>query len=429
MKKALLSLALTGFLSIGTIAHAAQDGIVALVNDEIILQSELDAAKTALASQYKAQKRAVNQALLSSEALDILISRKLQLGIIKRANVTPNETIINRQLLQIAESQGFNSLGAFQQSLDKKQKGSYAALRNELIEEAALSALWQNQMANRIKVSSSEIDAFLASPEGKTLNQDEFRTTHIRVPFVDNASRLTNSQRQEAVKIAERLIVALKNGEPLQQAMRTAKGDYPLELQGADTGYHRPSGLPKEVSSVITGMKVGDISSPIMTTEGIDVIMLTDKRTGGAVILPEWHTSHILVKVDSLQSPTIAEQKINDIYRQLQQGANFETLAATYSDDTVSANQNGSLDWVSEGQMVPEFEKVMKNTIKGDYSTPFVTQFGYHILKVNDTRRRDVSEQSRRLAAEEILLSRLAPQAQEDWIQELRAAAYIKILK
>lgn len=403
--------------------NTVQDGIVALVNDEIILKSELGDAVATLRAQNPTQ----NPQTLQNQALDLLINRKLQLGIIRRANVTPNEAVINRQLLAIANAQGFSGLGELQQSLDSKQKGAYAALRNEIIEEAALAALWQHQMSSRVRVNSAEIDAFLASPEGKSLNQDEYRTTHVRVPFVDNINRLSSSQRQAALQVAQELARQLPLGD-LQTAMQKAKGDYPLELQGADTGYHRPAGLPAELMSTITRLKVGEVSQPIFTEEGIDVVMLTDKRQGGTVVIPEWHTSHILVRIDGGQPKAIAEQKINALYRQLQEGADFATLAATYSDDSASASQQGSLDWVAEGQMVPEFEQMMKNTTKGDFSTPFQTQFGYHILKVNNQRTRDVSEEYRRAAAEEILISRLTPKAQEDWLQELRAGAYIKII-
>lgn len=167
----------------------------------------------------------------------------------------------------------------------------------------------------------------------------------------------------------------------------------------------------------------------IVTPEGIDIVMLVDKRTNDAMIIPEWQTSHILIRVDDVQGEEHAKQTIEEIYRQLQQGATFATLATTYSDDTGSAMQNGSLGWVNEGKMVPEFEKVMKNTQKGDFSTPFRTQFGWHILKVDNTRQRDATNEYRRAAAESILFDRLAPQAQEDWLQQLRSSAYIKIIK
>lgn len=427
----LLSLATLGVAPLSTYANTAyaskQDGIVALVNDEVILKSELDEATAFIKESLG--NRQVSPQLIQKQALDLLIVRKIQLGIIKRAGVIPNDTIINQELLNIARTQGFDNLTSFAKHLESQKKGSYTTLRNELIEEASIAALWQHELGNRAKVSPQEIDAFLASPEGKSLNQDEYRTMHVRIPYPDNTTRPTASQKQEALDVAERLRVALKTESTLPSAMRQAQGNYPMELQGADTGYNRASSLPRELANGITELGIGDVSAPIITEKGVDVVMLIDKRIGGQVMLPEWHTSHILIKVDATQSKEIAEQKINELYSALQRGANFEELAATYSDDTGSATQKGSLDWVSEGQMVAEFEEMMKKTEKGDFSTPFASQFGYHILKVNDTRKRDVTNTYRRTRAEEILKARLAPQAQEDWIQELKSSAYIKIME
>lgn len=296
------------------------DGILAQVNDEIILKSEFIAASIALSEEYKAKNMPINNAQIQSQALNDLITRKLQLGIVKRAGFSPNEAIINQQIQQIAQSQGFTNLSDFQQSLDKNQSGGYQALRNQLIEDASLLALWQGQVAPRIKVSEQEVDALLNSPEGEK--------------------------------------------------------------------------IPTET-----------------------------------VLMPEWQTSHILARVDDNQTDAMAQQKINSLYAELQQGANFADLAATYSDDPGSATQNGRLGWVNEGQMVPEFEAVMKNTQTGDFSTPFRSQFGWHILKVDQIRQRDITQERRREIARDILFNRMAPQAEEDWVQELRAGAYIKIFE
>lgn len=308
---------------ITTSAHAisindSKDGVLAQVNDEIILKSEFINAVQALGKQYQAKNINISNEQLQTQTLDELIARKLQLGIIRRSGFRPDETLINRQLQQIAQSKGFSNLKDFQQHLDAQKAGGYVALRNQIIEDASLVALWQAQVAPRIKISDQEVDAFLASPEG--------------------------------------------------------------------------AGLP---------------SQPIL--------------------ISEWQTSHILAKIDTSHSATMAEQKINALYAELQQGADFKSLATTYSDDVGSATQNGSLGWVSEGQMVKEFEDVMKNTEAGDFSAPFRSQFGWHILKVDSTRQKDVTEERRRLAAREILFNRQAPQAEEDWLQELRAGAYINL--
>lgn len=322
LNKALI-VALTTCLSISTV-HASisgnsADGIVALVNDEIILKSELNSAAQYIKAQLEQAGTNASDEQVHQLALNELITRKLQLGLINRSGMVTNETVINQQLLKIAQSQGLNSLSELQTKLDSEKAGSYATMRKNLIEESAIQAMWQNQVQGRVHITDQEIAAFLRSPEG---------------------AKIANSEQ---------------------------------------------------------------------------------------VLIPEWQTSHILARIDDTQSAEIAEQKINALYAEIQKGADFAKLAATYSDDPGSAQQYGSLGWVAEGQMVPEFESTMKNTQAGDYSTPFRSQFGWHILKVDQVRQRDVTEQYRKNAAKEYLFNRQAPQAEEDWLQELRSSAYIKI--
>lgn len=302
-----------------SLSGSSTDGIVAVVNDQIILKSELNAVKSIIAAQVKQQGITATDAQIQKQALDDLIDRKLQLALINRSGMVANDNVINQQILQIAQAQGINSLAELQAKLDGEKAGSYAALRQGVIENAALTAMWQTQINNRVHITDQEINSFLRSPEAAKVVSDQ------------------------------------------------------------------------------------------------------------TVLVPEWQTSHMLARVDDTQSAAMAEQKINALYAELQKGANFASLAATYSDDPGSASQYGSLGWVSEGQMVPEFEAMMKNTQAGDYSTPFRSQFGWHILKVDNIRQRDVTNQYRYNAARQYLFTRQAPQAEEDWLQELRSSAYVKI--
>lgn len=302
-----------------SLSGSSTDGIVAVVNDQIILKSELNTVKSIIAAQVKQQGITATDAQIQKRALDDLIDRKLQLALINRSGMVANDNVINQQILQIAQAQGINSLAELQAKLDGEKAGSYAALRQGVIENAALSAMWQTQINNRIHITDQEINSFLRSPEAAKVVSDQ------------------------------------------------------------------------------------------------------------TVLVPEWQTSHMLARVDDTQSAAMAEQKINALYAELQKGANFASLAATYSDDPGSASQYGSLGWVSEGQMVPEFEEMMKKTEAGDYSAPFRSQFGWHILKVDNIRQRDVTNQYRYNAARQYLFTRQAPQAEEDWLQELRSSAYVKI--
>lgn len=300
--------------------NQSTDGVVAQVNDEVILKSELIKAMEGIAQTYVENNIATDMTQIKTQAMEQLIIRKIQLGMVNRAGFSVNDNIINRQIAQIAQAQGYDDLESFQQYLDSQLPNGYTKLRQKLIDDASLTALWQAQVSPRIVINEQDVDAFLNSPEGAKIPSEQ-------------------------------------------------------------------------------------------------------------VLIPEWRTSHILAKVDETHSESMAEQKINALYAQLQQGADFRTLASTYSDDTGSATQQGSLGWVSEGQMVKEFEAMMKNTIEGDFSVPFRSQFGWHILKVDDIRQRDVTQEYRRNLAKEALFARMAPQAEEDWILELRSGAYIKIME
>ncbi|MEJ6068813.1 peptidylprolyl isomerase, partial [Psychrobacter sp. 16-Bac2893] len=175
------------------------DGIIALVNENAILKSDLIAAIAQTQARAKAAGEPIaNSAQLQSEVLNALILRELQLSLIKRVGLNPDEASINKRLEQIAKAEGLNSIAALQQRLDSAQSGSYATLRAQLIEDAAIQALQQRQITNRVRISEQDIDAFLASPEAKRLNQSEYQTVHVRVPYMDDYSRLSEAQRNDA---------------------------------------------------------------------------------------------------------------------------------------------------------------------------------------------------------------------------------------
>ncbi len=407
------------------------DGIIAIVNDNAILKSDLITAVTQTQARAQAAGQPIaNSSQLQTEVLNGLIQREIQLSLVKRLGLKPDDATINQRLAQIAQGEGVNNLAALQQKLDASQPGSYAALRAKLIEDASIQSLQQRQVSSRVSISEQDVDAFLASPEAKRLNQSEYQTIHVRVPYIDDYSRLSEAQREQALVVAKTLRARLlEPNVDVAAAVTATQGKYPIPLQGGDMGFHKAASLPTELSTEITKLEVGEVSAPLITPEGIDIIKLASKKANDKIMVPQWNARHILVKIDELQTDSLAQQKINDLYEQLRQGADFASLASTYSDDPGSAGRGGNLNWVSEGEMVGPFETVMKNTTVGDYSAPFKSQFGWHILKVESTRQQDVSDEYRRDMARQALFQRLAPQATEDWLQELRASAYIQVVE
>ena len=411
----------------------SNNGIIALVNDTPILKSDLATAVSAAQMRIQASGQpAPNAQRLQNEVLNSLILRQLQLDMVQRAGIRPSPDAVNESLARLAQAQGLKSLSELQQTLDAKQPGRYATVRAQVIEEESLKALQQSQVANRVRITEQDIDAFLASPEAQKLQSTEYRTIHIRIPFSDDYSRITESEKNSAMQIAQQTQQLLKTSNDAQAVLsQLSEGiakNYVAPVQGGDMGYHPAAGLPTDIARQITPLEIGQVTEPQITPEGIDVVKLVDKRNNDNMVIPQWKVHHILVKTDERNSDALVEQRVNDLYEQLRRDADFASLAATYSDDPGSAGRGGDLDWVTEGQMVPEFEEMMKRTPEGDFSTPFKSQFGWHILKVEGVREKDVSDTIKRNLAREALFQRLAPQAQEDWLQELRANAYVKII-
>ena len=408
------------------------DGVIAIVNDTPILRSQLDRAVAQASAQLQAQNKPVPPAQqLYPQVLDQLITKQIQLDIIKRQGLQAEENAVNAALTNLAQQNGVASLAEFQQKLDAQRAGSYQALRQKVSEDLAIQTLQQQQLASRIKISDQDINNFLKSPESNALEKSQYRTLHIRVPFeADAAGKTSDKQKKQALTVATQIAKNLQaENANIEQIMTDAQTNYNAQIQGGDMGYHVAAELPTELSKNITALEVGQVTNPIATAEGYNVIKLVDKRGGQQKIIDQWHTRHILISPSTALPADMAKQQIDTIYEKLRQGEDFATLASTYSKDPGSASNGGDLGWVSEGDMVPSFEAMMKKTSVNDYSVPFQSQFGWHILKVDEKRQKDVSDVYRKNMAREILYQRMAPQALDDWMQELRAQAYVKIMQ
>ena len=408
------------------------DGVIAIVNDTPILRSQLDRAVAQASAQLQAQNKPVPPAQqLYPQVLDQLITKQIQLDIIKRQGLQAEENAVNAALTNLAQQNGVASLAEFQQKLDAQRAGSYQALRQKVSEDLAIQTLQQQQLSSRIKISDQDVDNFLKSPESNALEKSQYRTLHIRVPFeADAAGKTSDKQKKQALTVATQIAKNLQaENANIEQIMTDAQTNYNAQIQGGDMGYHVAAELPTELSKNITALEVGQVTNPIATAEGYNVIKLVDKRGGQQKIIDQWHTRHILISPSTALPADMAKQQIDTIYEKLRQGEDFATLASTYSKDPGSASNGGDLGWVSEGDMVPSFEAMMKKTSVNDYSVPFQTQFGWHILKVDEKRQKDVSDVYRKNMAREVLYQRMAPQALDDWMQDLRAQAYVKIMQ
>lgn len=406
-------------------ANNIVDRVVVVVDNTAILQSDIQTAMQEARGQLQVRGQAMpSESVLRTEVTRQLILRNIQLGLIKRAGLSIDERSLNAALSDLAEKQGAPSLSAFQQALDQRQAGSYARLRQQMSEDLSINRLRQQQVGSRVKISDRAIDNFLASPQSQLYLLDELRTTHFLVQLPEQP---TDDDLKNANAIAQQIRMALQAGQSIQQILMTHADENVYPVGGGDMGYRKPAELPSMFAEPIEQLQVNQVTAPIVAADGIHVIKLVDRRGAERTIVPQWQVRHILIAPNEVVSLADAKSRIDSLYKRLQDGEDFDTLAKTFSNDPGSAGNGGSLGWVSTGEMVPVFDEVMQKTSVNDFSTPFQSQFGWHILQVQGERQQDVTEQYRRNIARQTLYQREFEQELDNWLREIRAAAYVEI--
>lgn len=395
------------------------DEVVAIVDSSVILKSDLEQGVAETEHQLKAQNKTVPpQQYLQMQVLDQLIIRQAQLEQVKRYGIKPDEKSLNAAVLKVANQSGANSLEAFQQKLDAIAPGTYENLRNRVAEDLAIGRLRQQQVMSRIKISDHDVENFLNSPEGQAALGTQVHVIHMRI---------SGENESEVQKVAQEVKQSLNSNDDAK-SISSKLSTSAVKVDGADMGFRSLSEIPTELAARITPLKVGQTTELINVRDGTHVLKLIErKQNDQKALVAQFQTRHILIQPSEVVTLDRAKQMIDNLYNRVKAGEDFSTLAATYSNDTGSARDGGSLGWVSPGVMVPEFEQVMKETPVGQVSKPFQSQFGWHILQVTDTRQQDMTKEVQERMARQILGERQFDTEVDSWARELRANAYVEI--
>ncbi|MEB3862818.1 peptidylprolyl isomerase [Acinetobacter sp. IK31] len=394
------------------------DEVVAIVDNSVILKSDLQQGMTEAAHELQAQKKEVPpQQYLQFQVLDQLILRQAQLEQVKKYGIKPDEKSLNEAVLKVASQSGTKSLEAFQQKLDAMAPGTYESLRGRIAEDLAISRLRQQQVMSRIKISDQDVENFLKSPQGQAALGNQAHVIHMRI---------TGDNPQEVQSVAQEVRSKLAQSNDINALKKLSTAN--AKVDGADMGFRPLSDIPTELAARITPLQEGQTTDLISVRDGVHVLKLIErKQNEQKALVPQFQTRHILIQPSEVVSIENAKQIIDNIYKRLKAGDDFATLAATYSNDTGSARDGGSLGWVTPGMMVPEFDKKMQEIPVGEISEPFQTQFGWHILQVTEKREKDMTHEYQERMARQILGERQFNTEIDSWLREVRANAYVEI--
>jgi len=423
MKKLNLTLAVFIVTLFNGTATLAAEGdvvlnkIVAVVNNGVVLSSEVEAETAFLKLQAKASGQALpDDEVFKQRVISRLIDQEVQRQHANKLGINVDPGSVNRTIEQIAANNNMDT----KQFRDSMQKDGYDynRFRINVEQELLFSRLLQRDVQSRIKVSAQEIDDHIDASNSEENQRYQIQHILLAVSATANADDF-----DKALARADSLLAQLRNGADFSKTA-IANSDGARALEGGDLGWRSLQEIPDFLATALVKMSPGDISEPLRSANGLHIVRLNNKRSGTQTEQLETLVRHIFLANNPEKDPA-AEIKL--IRQRIIQGESFATLAKQLSEDPNSASKGGELPWFSPGQMPSELENAASALPKGGLSKPFKTQYGWHVLELLDTRTGTVNNDALRRQAEQVIKQKKTEQETERWIRQLRDESFIEM--
>lgn len=397
----------------------ALDRIVAVVDEDVILQSELSAAVTNIMRQYAGKESQLPPAnVLERQVLDRLVINRLQMQRADAANVRVTDTEVDQTVARIAANNNM-SVGQLKGAIEKDGL-AFVDFRKNVVEELTLQRMRERLVSSRVEVSETEVDLALA--QNRVL-QGEIRLATILVAMTDSSDL---QQLETARKKIEGVAKLVSGGEMEFSAAAIRYSDAPNAIETAgDLGWRRYDQIPPAFAETVVGMKEGDVSQPIRGQSGFYLLKLTDKRETQNIMVSEYNARHIVIDVTELVDDAEARTEVESLRKQLIDGADFGKLAQEFSDDTQSAKLGGDLGWFQIDTFGTTYAETVSALKAQEISAPFRTERGWHIVQRLGERQQDRTEDMVRGQAREAIRTRKTEEAYEAFIRQLRNEAFV----
>ena len=416
-------LASIALLALTITVHAKLlDRIVAVVENDVIMESELRERVNVLIKQFEKNPEALPpQKILIEQVLQRLIVERLQLQLAEQRGIQIDELTLDQTMRNLAKRNRM-TLEQFRQVL-VQQGLDYATYREQVRSEMVLDQLRQRTINDNIQVSESEIEELVKKSDKDLLKKEyEYHIAHILIAVPENPKpgQIERSKHRAAL-----VFDRAKAGNNFAK-LAIAASDAQDALQGGDLGWRNLAQLPEVFLQQIEGMEAGDVSQIGQSAAGFHIFKVIDRRAIENTMVDQVLVRHILVRTNALVSDEAAERKLSELKRRIEQGDNFEDLAKAHSDDPGSAVSGGNMDWTVSSNFVPKFKEVVDTLETNKICEPFQSRFGWHIVEVLDKRKHDNSQDAMRVEAREQIRQRKIEEETELWLRQLRDESYIE---
>ncbi len=416
------ALGITTSLLLAQSAWAQQDvvldRIVAVVNEGVVLESDVTSETAFIASESRASGVELPAAgVLRERIIERLIDQTIQRQEAARLGIVADPSSVNRSLAQIARGNNMDTQ-QFREAL-LQQGFDYNHFRRSIEQQIITERLIQREVQARVRVSEQEIDDYLLAAEANAQNQARYRLQHILIAVPVSASA---SVIETANAKADRILSELRAGGDFA-TIAAAQSDGSRALQGGDLGWRERQELPAFIDTALDTMKINDVTGPLRSPNGLHIIRLAEKQVGAGPAQQETLIRHIFLAGNQ---PGVQE-RLSQARNRILSGTEFGVVAAEISEDPNSANVGGELPWFSRGQLPPALEQAADQLTPGVVSQPFQTQYGWHVVEVLDRRERTITSESARIEAENALRQRRVEQEAERWIRQLRDESFVEL--
>ena len=398
------------------------DKIVAIVDDDVVLKSELDQRMDAIVAQLtQSGTQMPPEKILEQQVLERLISERLQLTMGYDSGVRISDEELNQAIARVAASNKISVAQYIEQVT--LQGSSISAMRGEIRNELTIMRVQQGKVMRRIRISEQELDNFLKSEEGRFVTSPDVNIGQILLSISSDSNRKSIDQ---VVGRADLLFNQIEQGADFR-AIAIANSADQSALQGGDLGWRKMAQLPGVFIDAVEKLGIGEVSQPIRSAAGYHLIKLYERRGGEEQLVEQHFARHILIKPNQIRDQKTTINQLNELRKRSIAGEDFAILAKEFSEDPGSALSGGELGWSTPGMFVPEFEQTMSTIAVNDISEPFASQFGWHILQVTERRQQDFSSEILRNKAQSMLRQRKYEEELQVWLQEIRDEAFIEI--
>ncbi|MEL0066948.1 MAG: peptidylprolyl isomerase [Gammaproteobacteria bacterium] len=401
------------------------DKVVVLVEDDVILNSELERRTAAVKQQIQASGQTPpSDAAVKKQVLEQLVMESIQLQRARRAGVRISDEELNASIERIATG---NNLTISQLSEQLESDGvKFPIFREDIRNEIMISRVRQGSVNQKVFVSEQEVDDVLKLIEEQGASSVQYKIRHmlIAIPESANADDIDDA-REKAQSVRDRF----DSGTDFI-GMILAESDGSDALQGGDFGWRTIEQLPSLFTDSVAAMKKGQLSEAIRSPNGLHILYLEDRRGGVETqMVDEVNLKHILVEVNTITTDEKAEAQLLSIRREVDSGnTTFEEQAKVYSEDLSSASEGGDLGWAAPSAFQRLYGNAVDDLQDGQMSQPFKAGAGWYLVKRVGSRQTDQTEEFKRNRARQILFRRKFDEEQEAWMREIREQAYVKIL-